>query len=146
MAPKIRLKKNKNKRLMIEHNSSIDPTRLEIENLCDSYIVVPTTPECIICLEVLDDNNLKTTFSSNLLFEGQINSVYFLPCNCKVSVHRSCMECWINKNTNCPICLTPLYKFEGFKIISKTGISLIGTLLIGALLWKMIRLFTPMNI
>ena len=29
---------------------------------------------------------------------------------------------------------------------TKTGISLIGTLLIGALLWKMIRLFTPMNI
>ena len=56
---------------------------------------------CIFCLETV--NNNETT----RLIEYK-DPLYDFNCNCAFDSHVFCLQQWINKSQNCPICVKPL--------------------------------------
>ena len=52
--------------------------------------------DCIFCLEKINNDTI-------INYEN--DDKYTLKCNCRPFIHNSCMEDWIKKNRNCPICL-----------------------------------------
>jgi hypothetical protein len=56
---------------------------------------------CLICLQGFNNSNDEIK---------SINDMHFLKksCNCKCYSHHKCIELWIETNSVCPICKTPL--------------------------------------
>ena len=83
--------------------------------------------ECLICLEILDNDQKKTIVSKNALFEYSSGIEYYMNCNCNIHIHETCMMDWIKQRQNCPICLTSMRKFERWAIIRNLGVIIIAT-------------------
>ena len=83
--------------------------------------------ECLICLEILDNDQKKTIVSKNAVFEYSSGIEYYLDCNCNIHIHETCMMDWIKQRQNCPICLTSMCKFERWVIIRNLGVIIIVT-------------------
>jgi len=83
--------------------------------------------ECLICLEILDNDQKKTIVSKNALFEYSSGIEYYMNCNCNIHIHETCMMDWIKQRQNCPICLTSMCKFERWVIIRNLGVIIIVT-------------------
>tara|TARA_B100000902_G_scaffold396593_1_gene458056 strand:- start:1870 stop:2262 length:393 start_codon:yes stop_codon:yes gene_type:complete len=57
------------------------------------------SPSCIICLDILDENNESCTLSENLLKTT---------CKCKYNIHKNCLNKWLilrnSDNISCLVC------------------------------------------
>lgn len=60
--------------------------------------------ECFICFEIkLNDEKNPIKLKHQLL--------YIKTCSCDSFVHKNCLQIWIDKNSNCPICRKSINNF-----------------------------------
>ena len=99
--------------------------------------------ECIICLEILDNEQNKAVVSKNSLFESISGNEYYLGCICNIHIHKTCMMNWMKQSITCPICLTALHKFERWVIIRNLGIIIITTGSVMCILLTFMNMINP---
>ena len=56
---------------------------------------------CIFCLETMNENENTRLIKYN-------DFLYDFNCKCVFDSHVFCLQQWINKSQNCPICVKPL--------------------------------------
>ena len=99
--------------------------------------------ECIICLEILDNEQNKAVVSKNSLFESISGNEYYLGCICNIHIHKTCMMNWMKQSITCPICLTALHKFERWVIIRNLGVIIITTGSVMCILLTFMNMINP---
>ena len=65
---------------------------------------------CLICL--ISSNIKNPVKNMKNLISNKTN------CDCNAYFHNDCLNMWLNKSSNCPICLKPIYKEYTNKIVS----------------------------
>ena len=82
----------------------------------DNMIKLPSTMTLLqAARKVVDvvDNGIDTPCPICLQYPSATEPTVFMPCECKVSIHLSCMQQLMDNNiVNCPVCRTTLGKLE----------------------------------